>query len=455
MDIVIIIFALGLFTILAFKGVSAVIMGPLVGLIVSILAKLPVTETMLGPFMKSTAYYVERFFLVFFLGAVFGAIYEETGAAKSVAIGIVKFSRGRFSASIVFLIGSLLTFGGISGFVVFFVLYPIALQLFRENDISRKILPGAISAGSWTISMIAPNAPSIQNIIASRTLGTSGSATPIPGWIGVIFELVAIIAWLEWRTYYTKKKGQLFNDSSLTPLPKEQNEEALSDVNLPNFWLSLIPLAVIVGTFNVCDYLRKAYPQEAPNAIVGVLKHITVEGAVFLGIILSLIMFHKKLKGRGLQKITKPLNTGGVNGVSAIMNTAVVVGFGGVVQQTAGFKHLVNSVLSWNISPLWFVAIAVGICAGAVGSASGGITIAFESLKDTFVSLGVNLEYVHRIGVIAAGTLDTLPHQGAQITLLNLCHLTHKEGYLDIAVTQIIIPILALFVVIPVCTMGL
>ena len=71
------------------------------------------------------------------------------------------------------------------------------------------------------------------------------------------------------------------------------------------------------------------------------------------------------------------------------------------------------------------------------------------------MGLGVNLEYVHRVGVIAAGTLDTLPHQGAQITLLNLCHLTHKEGYLDIAVTQIVIPLLALFVAIPICQMGL
>ena len=149
------------------------------------------------------------------------------------------------------------------------------------------------------------------------------------------------------------------------------------------------------------------------------------------------------------------MNKGGLNGASAIMNTALVVGFGGVVQKTSGFASLVNNVLSWKMNPLIFVAIAVAICAGAVGSASGGLTIAFEALKDTFTSMGVNLAYVHRIGVIAAGTLDTLPHQGAQITLLNLCNLTHKEGYLDIFVTQIAIPILTLFVVIPMCMVGL
>lgn len=440
MDIAIIIIALVLFTILAFKGVSAVIMGPLVGLIVAVLAQLPVTDTMLGPFMASTADYVQKFFLVFFLGAVFGAIYEQTGAAKSVAMGIVKASRGKFAASIVFIIGAVLTFGGISGFVVFFVLYPIALQLFKENNITRRILPGAISAGSWTISMIAPNAPSIQNVIASRTLGTSGSAAPIAGWAAVLFELVAIVLWLEWRTMRTQKKGQVFDDPTLTPLPPDKYLDSKEDTNLPSFFLSILPLVLIVVLYNVLG----AY------GFTG-----AVETAVFSGILLALIMFYNRIPGVGLMKITKTLNTGGTNGVSAIMNTAVVVGFGGVVKQTAGFNQIVESVLNLNISPLWFVAIATGICAGAVGSASGGITIAFSSLKETFLGLGVNLEYVHRVGVIAAGTLDTLPHQGAQITLLNLCHLTHKEGYLDIAVTQIVIPLLALFVAIPICQMGL
>ena len=455
MDIAIIILALVLFTVLAFKGISAVIMGPLVGLIVSILAGLPVTETMLGPFMASTSGYVKSFFLVFFLGAVFGAVYEATGAAKSIAIGIVKFSKGKFAASIIFIIGCILTFGGISGFVVFFVLYPIALQLFRENDITRVILPGAISAGSWTVSMIAPNAPSIQNIIASRSLGTPGNAAFTVGWIAGIFQFILIVLWLEWRTKKTRDKGMVFDDPNLTPLPPEQSEDAMDDANLPNFWLALIPLVVIVATFNICDQLRVRYAGNPPATLLGTLSHITVEGAVFIGIVLALVMFHKKLPGTGLAKITKPLNAGGANGVSAIMNTAVVVGFGGVVQNTAGFTKLVDSVLQLDMSPYVFVAIAVAVCAGAVGSASGGLTIAFDALKDTFLALGVNLEYVHRIGVIAAGTLDTLPHQGAQITLLNLCHLTHREGYLDIAVTQIVIPVLSLFVVIPLATMGL
>lgn len=437
MDIAILILAIVLFTVLAFKGVSAVIMGPLVGLIVCVLARLPLTGTMLGPFMESTSGYVKNYFFVFFLGALFGAVYEKTGAAKSIAIGIVKASKGKFTASIITIITGILTLGGISGFVVFFVIYPIALQLFKESNITRRILPGAISAGCWTFSMIAPGSPSIQNVIGMKSLGTLATAAFVPGMVGAIFELVAIILWLEWRTSTTKKKGMFFDDPTLTPLPSDAFLVD-EDEKLPNFWLALVPILVIILSFNLF-----------PNLFV-------VEAAVFLGLILALIFFGKDLPGTNLaSKLLSPLNQGGANGVSAIMNTALVVGFGGVVQNTKGFTDLVNVVLSWDMSPLIFVAIAVAICAGAVGSASGGMTIAFNALKDTFVTMGVNLDYVHRVGVIAAGTLDTLPHQGAQITLLNLCHLTHKEGYLDIAITQIVIPILALFVVIPLCSMGL
>jgi len=436
MDMIILLLAIVLFTILAFRGISALIMGPLIALIVAILARLPVYDSMLGPFMTSTSDYVKKYFFIFFLGALFGAIYETTGAAKSVALGIVRISKGKFTASIITLITGILTFGGVSGFVVFFVIYPIALQLFRENNISRRILPGAISAGCWTFSMIAPMSPSIQNVIASRELGTPIGSAMLPGIVATIFEIVTIVLWLEYRTAATKKKGQVFDDPSLTPLPKTEAVDMSVD-KLPNFILSLIPILSIVLTFNL-------FP-----------KVFKVETSVLLGTCLALIFFFNYIPGVGLHRIIAPLNKGGLNGASAIMNTALVVGFGGVVQKTSGFESLVKNVLSWKMDPLIFVAIAVAICAGAVGSASGGLTIAFEALKDTFTSMGVNLAYVHRIGVIAAGTLDTLPHQGAQITLLNLCNLTHKEGYLDIFVTQIAIPIITLFVVIPMCMMGL
>ena len=162
----------------------------------------------------------------------------------------------------------------------------------------------------------------------------------------------------------------------------------------------------------------------------------------------------RRIKG-GVKEWVNIFNKGAADSGVAILNTAIVVGFGGVVQNTEGFTNLITMVQNMNISPMVFVAIAVAICAGACGSASGGMGVAFNALKDIFVSMGVAPEYIHRVGAIAAGTLDTLPHQGAQITLLGICKMTHKEAYFDIAVTQILIPAITLVVFIPLASMGL
>ena len=434
-DVAILVLAIVLFSVLAFRGVSAVILGPLVSLLLVIFARLPGVETMLGPYMASASGYFKDYFFVFFVGAIFGAIYEETKAAKSVALMLSKITRGKFTAPLIILITGVLTYGGISGFVVYFVVYPIALQLFRENNISRKILPAAISAGCWTFTMNGPGSPAIQNIIPMRALGTSSTAALVPGAIGSLFQLVVIFIWLEYRSRSLNKQGRYFIDDRLTPLPVDEmeSEMAMSE-DIPNSYLALVPIILILVCFNGFK--------------------MAVELAVLIGIVVSLVLFYRYIpdKKAGLIKL---FNKGGGNSISAICNTALVVGFGGVVAQTVGFEKVIAGLQGINISPLWFVAITVSVAAGVCGSASGGMGVAFDALGSTYANMGVPLEYVHRISAIASGTLDTLPHQGAQITLLTLCHLNHKEAYLDIFITQVVVPVITLFVVIPLMNMGL
>jgi H+/gluconate symporter-like permease len=171
-DILILIVALILFSLLAFKRVSAIILGPVLSIFVIVCARLPMYDTMLGPYMSAASGYIQKFFLVFFVGALFGAIYEETKAAESIAVALVKVTKGKFAAPMVMIITGLLTYGGVSGFVVFFAMYPIALQLFKTTNISRRLIPAAISAGAWTWSMSGPGSPSIQNVIPMTYLGT-------------------------------------------------------------------------------------------------------------------------------------------------------------------------------------------------------------------------------------------------------------------------------------------
>ena len=434
-DVLVLLFAIVLFTVLAFMKFGALPMAAIVALVSCILAHMPILDTMMGPFMESAAGYVQDYFLMFFLGAVFSAFYEGSGAAKSIARFLSGITGGKHVAVLVFLITSILTFGGIAGFVVYFVMYPITLQLFQRSNMSRILIPASITAGCWTISMIAPGSPSIQNVIGMRSLGTTSTAALVPGIISVLVELVLIVVWFEYRTKALEKKGRAFDDPTLPPLPEEEKNFS-DDPNerLPHWAISFIPIAIILILFNGFG--------------------LAVETAVFFGIIAAAILFFPQLKA--FNTYVDLFNRGGLNAGGSLLNTAIVVGFGGVAQNTKGFQIIVDTVLNMDISPYIFVAVAVAVCAGMCGSASGGMGVAFNALKDTFVSLGVNLEYVHRIGVIAAGTLDTLPHQGGQITILAITHMNHKTAYLDICVTQLIIPLITVFAVtIPLCMMGL
>ena len=429
----ILLIALVLFGVLAFKQLNALLLAPIVTIFVLVCSGLPILEGLKTNFIKESANYVTNYFFVFFTGALFGAVYQFTGAAVAVAKLISKLLHGKFVAPVIMIITGVLTYGGISGFVVFFCIYPIALQLFRENNMSRMLIPAAISAGTWTWSMTGPGSPSIQNVTAMTNLGTPASAAFTPSLIITIIEFVLIFVWLEYRARWHMKKGNYFDDPRLKPLDPE--ELKADDVDVPNGILSLLPIVLILVCFNGFD--------------------IPVEAAVMYGTILAMIMFWRRVGGGKVSSWVEVFNKGAANGGVAILNTAIVVGFAGVVKNTPAFSELVERLLQSNMSPYWFVAITVAVAAGAAGSASGGMAAAFSALKDTYIGLGANLEYVHRISAIAAGTLDTLPHQGAQITLLSLCKMTHKDSYFDIFVTQLAIPIIIVAIFIPLAQLGM
>lgn len=433
LGILVLLLALLLFGLLAFKQINALILAPLVTIFVIVCSGMPILTSLKELFMPAASAYVTSYFLVFFVGALFGAVYQHTGAAESISKTLAGLCKGKFVAPIIMTITGILTFGGVSGFVVFFVIYPIALNMFKEANLTRRLIPGAISAGCWTWSMYGPGSPSIQNVIAMNSLGTPSTAALVPSVIAAVASYVLIFLWLEMRSRNFTKKGITFNDSTLKFQLSPEEMAMDDDKDLPNFWIAMIPIVAILVSFNGFK--------------------LPVETAVFLGVALATILMWKRVGT--INGWIAVFNEGAANSGVSILNTAIVVGFGGVVKQTQGFTDLVEVLKTLNMPALVFVMITVAICAGACGSASGGMGVAFNALTDTYIALGANLEHVHRIAAIAAGTLDSLPHQGAQITLLGICKLTHGEAYFDIFVTQIVIPFISCFVFIIFASMGL
>lgn len=412
-----IILGLVLLMFLAYRGYSILWVAPVCALVVGLTGGLDPLEMYKETYMTGLAGYVKSWFPVFMLGAIFGHLMDYTGAAKSIAKWLTKVI-GPKRAILGVVVGcGVLTYGGISLFVVVFAMYPLALELYREANITRKLIPGAIALGSFTFTMTAvPGTPQIQNLIPMNYYGTTPTAAPVMGIIAALLMLILGMAWMTYRERKFTAAGEGF------VAPEKKGAVEADFTNLPNPFLSFLPLITVIVTMNFFDW----------DIILALLS----------GIVLSMAISFDKFKG-----FTKAISNGAVGSITAILNTAGAVGFGTVVKSVPGFATLTGILLNVPGTPLISEAIAVNLLAGATGSASGGMSIALEALGEKYLTIametGISPAAFHRVASLASGGLDTLPHNGAVLTLLTVTGMTHKDSYIDICMTSLVIPIVS------------
>lgn len=447
-----ILLSLALLMFLAYRGYNVLILAPLMALLAVLFAgdAALMLPTYTQVFMKSLGGYLIQFFPLFLLGAIFGKLMDDSGSARAIAQGIVtRLGRERAILAIVLACG-LLTYGGVSLFVVAFAVYPIGTALFREAGIPKRLLPGAIALGAFTFTMTAlPGTPAIQNAIPSPFFGTDAFAAPILGLIGGLIMLGLGSWWLAAQARTLMAAGEGYG--SHKDDPTEQG-----GLPVTGFWLALLPiLLVIVLNFLMAkqvlpnldtSYLAK--PEfgglQDAKSVIGIWSIIVALGAA----VLLLIGLH----WRRWADLKQSLNDGTFGSMLPILNTASEVGYGTVIASLAGFVVIRDLVLSVPGNPLVSEAVAVNILAGITGSASGGMSIALKTLGAQYLEManaaGISPELLHRVAAMASGCMDTLPHNGAVISLLAICKLTHRDSYKFIFMNTVIFPLAALVVVI-------
>lgn len=408
--------SLAALVILSYKKVSPLIVGPLVAVILSLMTGLNAGEMILGPYMETAGGYFIKFFLVFLTGSIYGILMHRTGAAASIAEKIVKTIGIKWVMAGVVIATAVLTYGGISLFVIIFVMYPLALAMFKQANLPKKLIPGCVALGAFTFTMTTPGSPQIQNIIPMRYLGTGPLAGFVPGWIAGGFIAVAGVAYMMWRAKYWTSKGLEFD-------AHDEVEEAAK--SLPNFWVSILPSIVIVVLLNVFK--------------------INIVWSMTVGIVLTIILLWNRIDSP--VKWLEAINVGASNSTVVMLNTSAIVGYAGVVKLIPQFPQIVEGIQTVSTNPYYFPAITTTALAGLAGSASGGLSVAYEALAQNFMNLGIPLEAVHRISAMAAGGLDSLPHCGAVISLLMVCKLTHADSYTDIFVLTVLLPLFAVFAI--------
>lgn len=454
MSVLIALAALGLLMLAAYRGYSVILFAPIAALAAVLLTDpSAVAPAFTGVFMDKMVGFIKLYFPVFLLGAVFGKLIELSGFSRSIVAAAIRLLGTRQAMLVIVLVCALLTYGGVSLFVVVFAVYPFAAEMFRQSNIPKRLIPATIALGAFSFTMDAlPGTPQIQNIIPTTFFNTTAWAAPWLGLIGSLFVIAVGLTYLGRQRRKAMARGEGYG----TELRNEP--ETPDNINLPNPLLALSPL-ILVGVMNLLftHWIPQWYGKTHTLALPGLATPVTsevskltaiwaVEAALLIGILLVLVAAFKTIRTR-LAEGTKTAVGGAL---LAAMNTASEYGFGAVIASLPGFLVLADA-LKTIPNPLINEAITVTLLAGITGSASGGMSIALAAMSDSFIAAAnaaqIPLEVLHRVAAMASGGMDTLPHNGAVITLLAVTGLTHWEAYKDVfGIT--LIKTLAVFVVI-------
>ncbi|QUG42431.1 GntP family permease [Psychrobacillus sp. INOP01] len=421
---------LALLIVLTMKGVNILIAGPISALLVAVTSGMPLFSQLAGKdeadfvtsYMSGFTGFIASWYLMFLLGAVFGKVMEDSGAADSVSKWIVDKLGMKFAVLAIVLACAVLTYGGVSLFVVAFSVYPMAISLFKQADLPRRFIPATLALGSVTFTMTSAGSPEIQNWIPIQFLGTNAYA----GWevsiIVAVFMATFGYWWLKRIIQKAVNKGERFVDRETDPTFDTTR-------NLPNPFLAMVPLLVVL----VISYIF--HDKLAQSALI-----IALLG----GVIATYIVGRKYSKN-----FWEAFSAGTVGAIIAIGNTAAVVGFGGVAKNVPAFTTAVEAMTNIPGSPLIGAAIAVSVIAGMTGSSSGGQTIALPLLAPHYMDMGVNPEALHRVVSISSGALDSLPHNGYVVTTIqSICGEKHSAAYWPVAATTVVVPALGVILAI-------
>ncbi|MGY4233507.1 H+/gluconate symporter-like permease [Bradyrhizobium sp. USDA 4449] len=466
---------LGLLVLFAFRGWSVLLLAPFAALVAALFGGEPLLANLTQVFMVNAAGFLAQFFPIFLLGAVFGKLMDDSGAVRSIAAFMAKNLGERRVILAVVLAGALVTYGGVSLFVAFFVIVPMARSLFRAAGIPRRLIPATIVLGTSTFTMSAlPGTPSIQNAIPMPFFGTTPFAAPGLGIIASLIMLGTGLWWLHRAEAKARRAGEGYGDEG-----EDLTERAASD----EFVRERATAAREFDPAELKHGRRSSEPAPVVSAILPLIVVVAVNLAMSLGVLPSLdvsYLAEQRFGGTSLAAVAgvwsvvvaltaaivatialnrarlpalrQTMDAGANASVLPAFSVASLVGFGAVVAALPAFTTVRDWVLAIEGGPLVSLAVATNILAALTGSASGGLTIALDALGETYLDLaartGIDLALMHRVAVIGSGTLDILPHNGAVVSLLAICGLTHRDSYVDIVMVGIVTSLVALVTVI-------
>ncbi len=454
---------------LAYRGWSVLVVAPAAALLAAAMSGEPLLASWTQTFMGGASRFVAQWFPLFLLGGLFGKLMDDSGSIASIAEFLTERLGTRRTMLSVVLASAVVTYGGVSVFVAFFVLVPMARKMFRAADIPRRLMPATISLGAFTFTMSAlPGSPSINNAIPMPYFGTTTFAAPGLGVVASLIILAFGLWWLGRAEAKARAAGEGYGDDAEPVFDEKVREHATAAGDFdpaemlhgkrcdgrPAFALAALPLAVVIAMNFLMSLVvlprldfsflaQKAWGGTTIGSVAGVWSVAVALAAGAATVVL--------VNFRRLPSLRESIDAGANSSVLPVLTVGSLVGFGAVVAAMPAFASVRDAVLSIQGGPLVSLTVAMNILAGLTGSASGGMVIALDALGETYLNLaiehGINPELMHRVSTLGSGTLDSLPHNGTVLTVLQVSGLTHRESYFDMLMTVVVGVILALVAV--------
>jgi H+/gluconate symporter-like permease len=463
--------ALGLLIFLAFRGYTLLLAAPAAAIVAAAFSGEPLLAKWTLTFMQGTGRFIINFFPLFLLGGVFGKLMDDSGAALSIARTITERLGETRAVMAVVLACAVLTYGGVSLFVVAFAVFPVADALFRQAAVPHRLIPPAIALGAFTFTMTAlPGTPAIQNAIPMAYFGTTLFAAPGLGILASAAILGFGLWWLGVIEARARRAGEGYSAATAATADEQFVRERAANADnfdpaelphghrseqLPPFVLAAAPILIVLAVNLIMSLLVLprvdtgflAEPRFGETSLAAVSGVWSVVTALAVAALVLVLILHRRLPD-----LRKTLDAGANASVLPVLNTASLVGFGAVVAALPAFAVVRDGFLAVPGGPLVSIAVAANVMGGITGSASGGLTIALNSLGETYAQLAADMsihpELMHRVAAISSGALAMLPHNGAVVTLLAICGATQRGSYREIMMVGLVGPLAALVLVI-------
>lgn len=424
------IIAIALLVVMIIKGIDMITATVITAAIILVTSGLNLNEGFLTTFSGGAGGFVASWFLILGLGGVFGQLVLETGLATKIAQTLTKKLGTKMVGLVILICTFFITLLGINGYIMVFVLYPIADNLLYENKMDRRVLPflllgGGASANGFAYSL------DICNVLPSKYLNTSLGSAPL---LSFVFTAILAVSYFLYFNYAQKQSLKNNTPEQLLAMYKTQ-QTAVSEEELPGIFMSVLPFVLVLG----CVVATSSWGT-SPSIMFSLV----------IGILLIICTQLKRIKN-----MKTSIKTGSSSGLNSMLTVAAVMGLSKVLGASPAFQQLQQAVLAMNMPAYLKAFFGTTVLTGLTGSAISGETIFMESFGKAFVDMGVNVAALHRIVTESALILNKLPNSSVAILTMSICGCSLKESYKHIILGTMIPAFIAGLIIALMATVGI